>query len=122
MLLVIRERICARRSMVRTLGLYPSEHLIYAKSQFESVRASQVIDFTYFFRAVAQSGRALRLGRRCRVFESRQLEIFMQGYTVGVAGQTVNLLSSDSGSATLSPCTNSNSWLYRLVQFNMKVR
>ena len=31
--------------------------------------------------------------------------IFMQGYTVGVAGQTVNLLSLDSGSATLSPCT-----------------
>ena len=48
MLLVIRERICARRSMVRTLGLYPSEHLIYAKSQFESVRASQVIDFKGF--------------------------------------------------------------------------
>lgn len=59
-----------------------------------------------FYRAVAQSGRALRLGRRCRVFESRQLEIFMQGYTVGVAGQTVNLLSLDSGSATLSPCTS----------------
>ena len=29
--------------MVRTLGLYPSEHLIYAKSQFESVRAYQYI-------------------------------------------------------------------------------
>lgn len=29
----------------------------------------------------------------------------LQGYTVGVAGQTVNLLSFDSGSATLSPCT-----------------
>lgn len=26
----------------------------------------------------------------------------MRRYTVGVAGQTVNLLSSDSGSATLS--------------------
>ena len=32
-------------------------------------------------------------------------KFLMQGYTVGVAGQTVNLLSSDSGSATLSPCT-----------------
>ena len=36
-------------------------------------------------------------------------KFLMQGYTVGVAGQTVNLLSLDSGSATLSPCTNSNS-------------
>lgn len=33
------------------------------------------------------------------------LNFLMQGYTVGVAGQTVNLLSLDSGSATLSPCT-----------------
>lgn len=30
----------------------------------------------------------------------------MEGYTVGVAGQTVDLLSLDSGSATLSPSTN----------------
>ena len=30
---------------------------------------------------------------------------FMGGYTVGVAGQTVNLLSSDSGGSTPSPPT-----------------
>ena len=35
-----------------------------------------------------------------------RLLFFMEGYTVGVAGQTVNLLSLDSGSATLSPSTN----------------
>ena len=74
-----------------------------------------------FYQSVAQPGRALRLGRRCCWFKSSHFDFFMQGYTVGVAGQTVNLLSLDSGSATLSPCTNSNSWLYRLVQFNMKV-
>lgn len=56
MLLVIRERICARRSMVRTLGLYPSEHLIYAKSQFESVRASQVVDFKRFLTLGTSAG------------------------------------------------------------------
>jgi len=30
----------------------------------------------------------------------------MQRYTVGVAGQTVNLLSSGSGGSTPSRCTN----------------
>ena len=59
-----------------------------------------------FYQSVAQPGRALRLGRRCCWFKSSHFDFFMQGYTVGVAGQTVNLLSSDSGSATLSPCTS----------------
>ena len=59
-----------------------------------------------FYQSVAQPGRALRLGRRCCWFKSSHFDFFMQGYTVGVAGQTVNLLSLDSGSATLSPCTS----------------
>ena len=60
-----------------------------------------------FYQSVAQPGRALRLGRRCCWFKSSHFDFFfMQGYTVGVAGQTVNLLPFGSGSSTLSPCTN----------------
>ena len=39
------------------------------------------------------------------VGSSPTLPANMDGYTVGVAGQTVNLLSSDSGGSTPSPST-----------------